>query len=68
MSEQKRSGWQQPAIPSKLTCSHIGVFFARLAVSHHAEGHEWICSCGKKFVVVSNGGENKRLVPKESDG
>jgi len=57
----KSPGWQQP--PTS-TCLHLGAAFAALSISRHAEGHEWVCTCGQQFVVVSNGDEGKRLVPR----
>jgi hypothetical protein len=45
-------------------CPHLGLFGATLSLASHPEGHEWVCECGKQFVVVSNGGEGKRLVPR----
>lgn len=67
MGEEK-SGWQQKPIvpePSLNQCPHLGVFFASLSLRRHPEGHEYLCSCGQIFVVVSNGGEDKKLVPRE---
>lgn len=59
-------GWQQAPIPLKRRCGHITLPFAYLSINAHAEGHEWVCpACGQVFVVVSNAGENKKLVPKE---
>jgi hypothetical protein len=59
-----RIGWQQPPIPRRRasTCPHIFLPFASIAAAAHAEGHEWVCGCGQVFVVVSNGGHDKRLV------
>lgn len=59
------SGWQQPPVPRQPVvpkCIHLGVFGASFTLHQHAEGHEWICPCGQVFVVVSNGGKDKRLV------
>jgi hypothetical protein len=36
--------------------------FAAVTINSHAEGHRWVCGCGTEFVVVSNGGRDKRLV------
>lgn len=44
-----RSGWQQPARTAK--CAHLGVLFASLGAYAHDVGHEWVCPCGKRFVV-----------------
>lgn len=59
------SGWQQPPVPVRVSrkCPHLGAAFANLVAGMHDEGHEWICPCGQVFVVVSNGGRNKTLVP-----
>lgn len=59
------TGWQQPATaaPRRPVCLHLGLVFAQLTAHLHSEGHEWVCPCGKVFVVVSNGGHDKRLVP-----
>lgn len=57
-------GWQQPAVPkppSPRTCVHLGVLIASLGMLTHPEGHEWVCTCGQVFKVVSNGGRDKRL-------
>lgn len=59
-------GWQQPPTPpvrSAPRCPHLGLLFANLSAYRHTEGHEWVCGCGQVFVVVSNGGRDKRLVP-----
>lgn len=65
---EKKTGWQQPSVPvsGEESCTHFGVIFAKLGLMNHPEGHEWVCSCGKTLIVVSNGGQNKRLVPKDS--
>jgi hypothetical protein len=61
-----RMGWQQAELPSShLPCLHLGFPFAQLAVYRHSEGHEWVCRCGKVFVVVSSAGQNKKLVPRD---
>jgi hypothetical protein len=58
------AGWQQPPVPRPaLRCPHLGLAFAALTIGLHATGHEWVCGCGKVFVVVSNAGKDKRLVP-----
>lgn len=62
-----RSGWQQPEIPVRRTCPHLGLVFAQLTAHRHREGHQWVCGCGKTFAVVSNGGKDKRLVPEWRD-
>lgn len=60
-----KPGWQQPPVPGeKPPCSHFGLVFARLTLAVHPVGHEWICTCGKVWRVVSNGAQDKRLVPK----
>lgn len=61
-----KPGWQQDPVPANARprCTHIGQVFAALSIFRHPEGHTWVCTCGKVFVVVSNGGKNKRLVPK----
>lgn len=65
---EKKSGWQQPPlhVENPQRCLHIGAVFADLASRDHIDGDEWVCVCGKVFVVVSNGGLDKHLVPKES--
>lgn len=66
MSERRpASGWQQPAVlrpRTQVACHHLGAAFASLAAGMHTEGHRWVCTCGQVFVVVSNGGRDKRLV------
>ena len=60
-------GWQQPPVqikPSPKTCPHLGLIGAQFGIIKHPEGHEWVCTCGKVFVVVSNGGKGRRLVAK----
>lgn len=61
----KKTGWQKPPIPLKVQCAHWGVVFANMSAYRYAEGTEWICQCGKVFVVVSNSSNEKRLVIKE---
>ena len=59
-------GWQQPPVPAQpkpMPCPHIGRVFAQFTIARHPEGHEWVCTCGKRFVVVSDAGRNKQLVP-----
>jgi len=63
MSKSIQPGWQQPA-----QCSHLGLLFAAFSINLHAEGHEWICTCGQRFVVVSNGGDSKRFVRGRTGG
>lgn len=65
MSEKRAPGWQQAAVrPARnLRCPHLGVVMASLTLSLHDTGHEWVCGCGQVFVVVSNGGQDKGLVP-----
>lgn len=49
-------GWQQPPVPPKpRQCPHLGLVFAVLTLPVHDTGHEWVCGCGTRFVVVSNG-------------
>jgi len=58
-------GWRQPA--SRPTCAHWGLIAAQLSVYRHEVGHEWVCKCGKVFVVAEryDGIEaTKRLVPR----
>lgn len=58
------SGWQQPPVyppKSKPRCPHLGLLFAAMALRVHPEGHVWVCPCGARYVVVSDGGQNKRL-------
>lgn len=57
-------GWQQPARPRTAACMHIGAIFAALAAPAHDAGHEWLCTCGKVYVVrqrVVDGQTVKRL-------
>ena len=56
------AGWQQK--PEFAGCMHLGLMSAVLTIARHKEGHEWVCTCGKKYVVVSDGGKNKKLVPR----
>jgi hypothetical protein len=61
-----KSGWQQPPVPRRpqaSQCLHLGAVFAGLAVHQHTEGHVWVCTCGKEFVVVSDAGRNRHLEP-----
>lgn len=60
-------GWQQPVVmlPPKPKCPHIGLIGAAMTVYLHSEGHVWVCTCGKEFVVVSNAGKNKQLVARD---
>lgn len=63
------TGWRQPPVPRprpRPKCPHIGLIGAALTISQHLEGHEWVCSCGQVFRVVSDGGRNKRLVEVKS--
>lgn len=62
-----KSGWQQPPVAEEVrrSCRHLGTVIAALSISAHPEGHEWICTCGQVFIVVSNAGKDKRLVKKE---
>lgn len=61
-----QAGWQQP--PKQPTCSHIGALFAALGAQWHEVGHEWLCTCGKRFVVrratTDDGRSIKRLEAK----
>ncbi|MDF1603362.1 hypothetical protein [Nocardioides sp. YIM 152315] len=62
----RKFGWQQqprPILQQPPKCPHIGLLFASVGVALHDPGHEWVCGCGQVFVVVSDGGQNKRLVP-----
>lgn len=64
-----KSGWQQPPTRKPLPvpqCPHLGLVGAAMSINRHSEGHTWICPCGQKFVVVSNGGRNKKLVKDDS--
>lgn len=67
MTNAKQPGWQQPPEqPAPQPCHHIGLAFARLSLGVHPEGHTWVCGCGQEFVVVSNGGKDKRLVKRNA--
>lgn len=55
-------GWQQPPLTPKFKCPHWGLLVAAVTMGMHSEGHEWVCSCGVVFVVVSNAGHDKRMV------
>lgn len=52
------SGWKQ-----KPTCIHLGLMGAILSMGGHDVGHEWVCDCGKVFVVVKTD-SGKKLVAK----
>lgn len=59
----RKPGWQQPAVPLRTSCPHMGLLLAMIEVSRHPVGHEWVCVCGKTFVVASgNNGRTKTLV------
>lgn len=47
------AGWQQPAVDQG--CRHMGLLGAIFTVPQHAPGHEWVCTCGKRFVVALKG-------------
>ncbi len=57
-----KPGWQQPAVPlTPPKCPHLGLVVAAFTIGQHSEGHEWVCVCGQRFMVVSNAGKDKRL-------
>lgn len=59
-----KPGWQQPAVvrPVKRACPHLGLLGAVLSLHLHDVGHVWICTCGARFTVVSDGpGGPKKL-------
>lgn len=64
----KKYGWQNEpvrSIPNPQACAHIGTVAARAELIAHDFGHEWVCDCGKTFVVVLNSGAKKTLKEKE---
>jgi hypothetical protein len=55
-------GWQQPPVsvsPALDICVHMGIVQARKQLPNHAVGHQWVCTCGKLFVVILNAGGKK---------
>jgi len=65
MIEASKPGWQGPPLPPSQVCSHASVSIASaFGAFRYPEGTEYVCGCGKVFVVVSNGGRDKKLVPK----
>jgi hypothetical protein len=51
----KQPGWQQP--PD--VCVHLGLIGAVYGLAFHSAGHEWVCTCGARFVVTGHGKEKK---------
>lgn len=62
-------GWQQPPTatsPVLDVCVHMGIVQARKQLPNHAVGHQWVCTCGKLFVVILNAGGKKTFQEVES--
>lgn len=64
--EKRTPGWQQPPVrppARKPQCLHLSLLGAVFSISLHPVGHEYVCTCGKVWVVTS-GDDGKRLEPR----
>lgn len=55
------TGWQQSPVEPRLEkkCPHLGLLGATFTLHLHPPGHEWVCTCGARFVVVTDGVRRK---------
>ena len=57
-----KTGWQQSAAYGG--CLHLGLLGAVFTIGTHDIGHEWLCDCGKVFVVARGPEGRKTMEPR----
>lgn len=63
-AEKPAPGWQEPPMSTWTPpeeCAHMGRALAMLRLPLYAEGAQWVCTCGRIFVVARNKGDKKTL-------